>query len=127
MTGQILLVVLLAIPLAGAVATWLVRPVAVLHGITAVTHSAVLVVSIVLLGMLLNGSPPHAFENLLLVDPLGGVVLLIVGSVGFTSAIYSIGYLHHELKAGAVRPRELHRYYALLHVFVFTMLLSAVS
>jgi len=127
MTGQILLIVLLAIPLAGAVATWFVRPVAVLHGITAVTHSAVLVVSIVLLAMLLQGNAPHAFGNLLLVDPLGGVVLLIVGTVGFTSAIYSIGYLHHELHAGAVRPRELRRYYALLHVFVFTMLLSAVS
>ncbi|MHB8613619.1 MAG: proton-conducting transporter transmembrane domain-containing protein [Candidatus Dormibacteraceae bacterium] len=127
MTGQILLVVLLAIPLAGAVATWLVRPVAVLHGITAVTHSAVLGVSIVLLARLLNGKAPHAFGNLLLLDPLGGVVLLIVGGVGFTSAVYSIGYLHDELQTGAVRPRELRRYYALLHVFVFTMLLSAVS
>ena len=127
MTGQVLLIVLLAIPLGGAVATWLTRPVLILHALTALTHLAILVVSLVLLAMLLGGHPPEAFQNLLLVDPLGGVVLLIVGVVGLTSAIYSIGYLHHELTTGAVRPAEIRRYYVLLHIFVFTMLLSAVS
>ena len=127
MSGSALLVVLLAIPLAGAIATWFLKPPTLLHGITAMTHAAVLVVALVLLGMLLNGNAPHAFDNLLRLDPLGGLVLLIVAVVGFTSAIYSIGYLQHEITHGAVKANELRRYYALLHVFVLTMLLSAVS
>jgi len=127
MSGSALLVVLLAIPLAGAVATWFLKPPAVLHGITAISHAALLVVALVLLGMLLTGNAPHAFDNLLRLDPLGGLVLLIVAVVGFTSAIYSIGYLQHEVTHGAVKANELRRYYALLHVFVLTMLLSAVS
>ncbi len=127
MSGSPLLVVLLALPLAGAVATWFLKPPAVLHGITAISHAALLVVALVLLGMLLTGNAPHAFDNLLRLDPLGGLVLLIVAVVGFTSAIYSIGYLQHEVTHGAVKANELRRYYALLHVFVLTMLLSAVS
>lgn len=127
MNGSVLLIVLLAIPLAGAVATWFLKPPALLHGITALTHASVLVVTLVLLGMLLTGNAPHAFDNLFRLDPLGGLVLLIVAVVGFTSAIYSIGYLQHEITHGAVKANELRRYYALLHVFVLTMLLSAVS
>lgn len=127
MSGAVLLVALLAIPLAGAIATWFLKPPQLLHGITALTHTAVLVVSLALLGMLLTGSAPNAFGNLLLLDPLGGLVLLIIAVVGFTSAVYSVGYLHHEVSHGAVKANELRRYYSLLHVFVFTMLLSAVS
>jgi len=127
MTGSILLVALLSIPLIGAVATWFLRPMRVLHTVTLLSHTAVLVVALVLLALLLTGNAPRAFGNLLVLDPLGGLVLLIVAVVGFTSALYSAGYLNHEVAHGAVKPNELRRYYALLHVFVFTMLLTSVS
>jgi hydrogenase-4 component F len=127
MTGGTLLLLLLAIPIAGAAAIWISRPPQVLHAVTAASHGAVLVVALALLGVLLAGSAPHAFGNVLLLDPLGGLVLLIIALVGFTAAVYSIGYLHHEVAHGAVKASELRRYYSLLHLFVFTMLLSAVS
>jgi hydrogenase-4 component F len=127
MTGSILLGVLLVIPLIGAVATWFIRSTRLLHLVTALSHTAVLIVALVLLAMLLAGNAPRAFGNLLVLDPLGGLVLLIVAVVGFTSALYSAGYLHHEVANGAVKPNELRRYYALLHIFVFTMLLTSVS
>jgi hydrogenase-4 component F len=125
--GQVLLVAMLAIPLIGAGVTWRTNSVIVAHVVTVVTHVLVLCLALVLLGLLLGGSPPRAFGNLLYLDDLGGIVLLIVAAVGLTSSVYSVGYLRHEVHEGAVKPAEVRRYYALLHVFVFTMLVSAVS
>jgi hydrogenase-4 component F len=127
MTDTVLLLVLLGIPLLGAVLAWSLRRPLVLHGLTVAAHLVVLVVALMLIGRLLNGDRPHAFGNWLYLDYLGGVVLLIIAVVGFTAAVYSIGYLHHEVKENAVRATELPRYYALLHLFSFTMLVSSVS
>ncbi|HUY99453.1 MAG TPA: hydrogenase 4 subunit F [Thermomicrobiaceae bacterium] len=127
MSDQTLLLGLLALPLAGAGLSWFIRPVGVLHTLVAVTHLAVLALALVLIAGLLAGGHPQAFGNWLYLDDLSGVVLLIVAGVGMTAAVYSIGYLHHELRDGAVAPGEVKRYYTLLHVFSFTMLASAVS
>jgi hydrogenase-4 component F len=118
---------LLAVPLAGAALTWLLRRPRLLYAVTAASHAIVLAIALVLIAAVVRGEQPQAFGNWLSLDHLGGVVLLIVAAVGLTSAIYSIGYLHHELREHAVKPTELRRYFALLHVFVFTMLLTAVA
>jgi hydrogenase-4 component F len=122
-----LILVLLAVPLAGALTTWLLRPPAVLYGVTAATHAIVLGLALALVAAVVRGEAVQAFGNWLSLDHLGAVVLLIVAAVGFTSAVYSIGYLHHELGEQVVKPGELRRYFALLHMFVFTMLLTAVA
>ncbi|HZV51828.1 MAG TPA: proton-conducting transporter membrane subunit [Candidatus Dormibacteraeota bacterium] len=125
--SQTLIPVLLAVPLAAAAVTWLARPPAVLYAVGAAAHVTILALAITLLTGVVGGAEPHAFGRWLVLDHLGGVVLLIVATVGFTSAVYSIGYLHHELTERAVGRGELRRYFALLHVFVFTMLLSALA
>lgn len=125
--GSWLLLALLAAPLAAALACWLLRPPAAIYLITAVESALVLVVGLLLLALLLAGRPPSAFWSWLALDHLGGLVLLIIVTVGFAVGLYSIGYLHHELGEGAVSAAELRRFYALLHVFAFTMLLTAVS
>jgi len=127
MIDTVLLLLLLGIPILGAGLSWFLRPPLILHGVTVATHLVVLGAALLLIARLLSGEHPHAFGNWLYLDYLGGVVLLIVAGVGFTAAVYSIGYLHHELKEKAVRDDELRRYYALLHLFTFTMLVSSVS
>lgn len=127
MTGTVLLMVLLALPLAASGACWLLRGAHRLYLITALESVAVLGVGLALLGLLLGGAPPAAFAGWLHLDDLGGLVLLIIVSIGFAVGLYSIGYFHHELEAGAVSERELRRFYALLHLFAFTMLLAAVA
>lgn len=121
------LLALLVVPLIGAVLTWALLPAWALYVLTATAHAAVLALAARLLGGVLQHRFPHAFASWLDLDPLGGLVLLVVALVAFTSALYSIGYLHHEHREGAVSGRELRRYFALLHVFVFTMLLCAVA
>lgn len=122
-----LLLLLLAVPLVGAALTWLLRRPVELGVVTMLTHLIVLVVAIVLLAQLLAGTPPHLFGNWLYLDHLGGVILLIVAGVGFTAAIYSVGYMQHELGEQAVQVNELRKYYTLLHVFGFTMLTCSVA
>ncbi|MBO0682381.1 MAG: hydrogenase 4 subunit F, partial [Candidatus Dormibacteraeota bacterium] len=125
--NETMLLVLLAVPLAGAVATLTARRAAVLHALTVVSHTVVLAIALDLVAEVLRGSRPRAFGNWLYLDDLGALILVIVACVGFTAALYSVGYLRHELSQGAVEVRELRRYYPLLHVFLFTMLLTSVA
>ena len=127
MSASILLPLMLAVPLVGAVITWFMPSPRAGHVVTVSSHTVVLALALGLLAMLLGGTPLTALGNWLYLDDLGGIVLLIVAVVGLTSAVYSVGYLRHELHEAAVRPGEVRRYYALLHMFVFTMLASAVA
>ncbi|HZU19177.1 MAG TPA: proton-conducting transporter membrane subunit [Candidatus Dormibacteraeota bacterium] len=125
--SQTLILLLLAVPLVAAAVSWLARPPVVLYAVAAVAQVVVLALALTLLAQVVGGAEPHAFGHWLALDHLGGVVLLIVATVGLTSSVYSIGYLHHELTERAVRGEELRRYFALLHLFLFTMLLSALA
>ena len=127
MSAAILLPLMLAVPLVGAVTAWFMPSPRAGHLVTVSSHTVVLALALGLLAMLLGGTPLTALGNWLYLDDLGGIVLLIVAVVGLTSAVYSVGYLRHELHEAAVRPGEVRRYYALLHMFVFTMLASAVA
>jgi hydrogenase-4 component F len=59
----------------------------------------------------------------LLVDHLGLLMVLIITFISFVASIYSIGYLGKELDEEHFTLAALRRYYALLHLFIFTMLL----
>ena len=60
-----------------------------------------------------NFSIPWAFR----LDPLSGVMILVVTGIGFLIHVYSIGYMHGE-------PRGAYaRYFAYLNLFVFFMLM----
>ena len=62
-----------------------------------------------------TGLFPHGFELVAgtLVDPLSGLMLIVVTVVGFLVLLYSIGYMHHD--------RGLPRYYAELSLFLAAM------
>ncbi len=75
-------------------------------------------------------SVSHPIETLggvLYMDALSGYMMALVIFLCLVSAIYSIGYLEHELKVGLTDTAGMRRYYALLHLFIFTMLLVTVS
>ncbi len=65
--------------------------------------------------------------GVLYMDALSGYMMALVVFLCLISAIYSIGYLEHELKVGLTDTAGIRRYYALLHLFIFTMLLVTVS
>ncbi len=63
------------------------------------------------------------FNGMFYMDALSGYIMAMVIFLGLASSIYSISYLEHELNAGLIDIKGLRRYYALLHLFIFTMLL----
>lgn len=65
--------------------------------------------------------------NTLFADALSAFVVLIVTIVGFAASLYSAGYMGHEFKNGNIDFKRLRMYYALFHIFMFTMLLVGVT
>jgi hydrogenase-4 component F len=63
----------------------------------------------------LGGSPVHALGGVIVVDALGGFILVLVVAVSVVAVAGSSAYLRHE---PAVRPRDRARYWAFLLWFV---------
>ena len=108
------LVVLLAIPLVGALALWPAagRRATVLHGLTsAFTLAAALVVAV----QVNRGEPLVAVDGLLRADALSAWMIALIGVVAALAAPEAPAYL---------RPEAPRRVYPLCHLFVFTMLLA---
>lgn len=60
-------------------------------------------------------------------DALSAVLILIISILGFLTSLYSLGYMGREIEESLVDLRKLRRYYFLLHLFIFTMLLVCVT
>ena len=63
----------------------------------------------------------------LLVDDLNTVFLIIGTLVGFTTSVFSAGYIAHELQARKLRSRDLRFYHAMYQFLMFAMDLALVS
>ena len=63
----------------------------------------------------------------LLVDDLNTVFLIIGTLVGFTTSVFSAGYIAHELQSRKLRSRDLRFYHALYQFLMFAMDLALVS
>jgi hydrogenase-4 component F len=72
-------------------------------------------------------SSVEGMNGMLYMDSLSGYIMALVVLLGLASAAYSIGYLEHELEVGLTDLSGMRRYYALLHLFIFTMLLVTVA
>jgi hydrogenase-4 component F len=68
-------------------------------------------------------APAGTMGGMLYMDALSGYIMGMVVFLGLASALYSVGYLGHELQVGLTDAKGVRRYYALLHLFIFTMLL----
>ncbi|GAB4543547.1 MAG: hydrogenase 4 subunit F [Thermodesulfovibrionia bacterium] len=72
-------------------------------------------------------SPLMALDGNLYMDGLSAYIMALVIFLGLMSSAYSTGYITHEFEVGLIDMKGIRRYYALLHLFVFTMLLVTVS
>jgi hydrogenase-4 component F len=75
----------------------------------------------------LAGSLPTAFGEALRVDGLSALVLVLSAFVGLMSGAYSVGYLRRNEARGLVTPWRRREFDALVPLYVFAMLLVAVS
>lgn len=75
----------------------------------------------------LGGAVPSAFGEALRVDGLSALVLVLCSFVGLLAGTYGIGYLRRNEARGLVTPRMRLEFAVLTPVYVFAMLLVAVS
>ncbi|RJQ44392.1 MAG: hydrogenase 4 subunit F [Nitrospiraceae bacterium] len=71
--------------------------------------------------------PLEIMNGMLYMDALSAYIMGLIVFLSLASSLYSIQYLEHELHAGLTNPVAVRRYYALFHLFIFTMLFVVVS
>jgi hydrogenase-4 component F len=89
--------------------------------------AATFALSVAIAADFLGGSLPGAFDEALRVDGLSALVLVLSAFVGLMSGLYSVGYLRRNEARGLVSRWRRREFDALLPLYVFAMLLVAVS
>jgi len=120
------MVAILLIPLVTAALCYLLKSP---RGIGYASMSGAVVLSAVSLPTILSvvSFPAEMMNGMLYMDALSGYIMAMVIFLGLASALYSVSYLEHELKVHLTDILGIRRYYALLHLFIFTMLLVTVA
>lgn len=72
-------------------------------------------------------SPIFSLGSVLYMDALSSYIMAIVVLISLVTAIYSVDYMGQEIGNGIITIKDLRHYYALMHLFIFTMLLTTVS
>jgi hydrogenase-4 component F len=57
----------------------------------------------------------------LLLDALSVFFIFVISIVGFAAAVYSIGYISHDVQQGMITPRKAILYYVLFDLFLLSM------
>lgn len=118
---------ILLFPLLAALITVFPVPKVIRYGATLVGSGLVLIFSLVAVFRVFSGHVLFAFREALFLDPFGAWFILLISVTAFLVALYSIGFMERELAEQAITRRQLHRYYYLFHLFIFTMLLVTFS
>ena len=72
-------------------------------------------------------APRFSLDGLLYMDALSSYIMAIVVLISLVTAIYSVDYMGQEFEEGIIKLKDLRHYYALMHLFIFTMLLTTVA
>ncbi len=71
--------------------------------------------------------PLTAWNEFIYIDPLSGLMILLVSLLSFLASLYSIGYMTHNPEEDIRTPKRLKGYYLLFDLFVLTMLLVCIT
>ncbi|MDR1015092.1 MAG: hydrogenase 4 subunit F [Coriobacteriales bacterium] len=127
-----LLVTLFVLPLCAAVLMALLPskavPTVVYEGVHLVSVASTCALGIYLVvDVMSSGEPIHALGLWFYLDALGSLFVVLIGGIGFLTGFYSLSYIRHDVKRGAMGPRQVKQYYVFFNLFVFTMLLVVLS
>jgi hydrogenase-4 component F len=113
--------VLLLAPVAAAAIVIGVRPKA--SGVIALLASVgSLIAAVVAAAIVHDRGAQHVFGEWVYVDPLSVVIVVLVAAVGVCGVLNSLSYMTTELARGELQQKDEPRYYALMLVFLATML-----
>lgn len=117
----------LAVPFVAGVLCLLTRRRDVMDAVTVVAAVVLLVLGVTVSVQVLKGGPITSMNHFFYADSLSAVLILVVVLVGFTTSVFSIGYMRHRPDAEVLSPRRLDGYYVLFHVFLLAMLLVPIA
>lgn len=125
--GEIILIYLPLVSLITALAAFAVKSRRVAETIHFVGISILALLSLLLVKSVLDGQSLFALNGMLFADELTAILILLIGVIGFLNGFYSIGYMRHDLEHGEINDKGISIYYGLYQLFLFTMVLSAIS
>jgi hydrogenase-4 component F len=117
-------IILLTIPILAALFSGLVRNKRAL--IEAITVGAVCIeaVSVASLAFRVAREGTVGYSAYLSLNALGALFALAVALVGCVVAFYSVGYIREEMKRGMIGMHRVRQFYALFHMFLFSMFVA---
>lgn len=131
MTGELLIILMLVPLVAGVIIAilpskeGLIPAYEALHGIDVV---AVLVLSFVsIAGVVGSGETAAAMGGWFRLDQLSCIFVGLIGFIGCMTGLYAIPYIRHDVQRGAMEPRKVKQFYLFFSLFIFTMLVAALS
>ena len=132
MDFSMLVIVLMVIPLCAALVMALmpskVVPSMVYETIHILAVAAVACLSVYLVvHVATTGEPIDALGLWFHLDALGCVFVALIGVISFLTGWYSLSYIRHDVEAGSMGPGQVKQYYVFFSLFVFSMLLVALS
>jgi hydrogenase-4 component F len=95
------------------------------YRLSAPINIAMCAVTLACAGLLYSYRPEPTLY--LLVDDVNTVFLIVGAIVGFTTSVFSAGYIAHELQARHLRPRDLRFYHAMYQLLMLAMNVALVS
>lgn len=125
-----MLVLLLLIPLASSMLLWLVRLNRKSINIINITGASVLFAAslINLKDVMVFGKVTSDIAGgIFYLDAINGFILFTTTLVTLLVSIYSTGYMNTEYDRNVVSLSSFRLYYTLLHIFIFTMILTTIT
>ena len=125
-----MLFLLLMVPLTTSLLFWTVREsIKTINIINAAGSAILFAVSLLNLKVVLEQGKITSdfFGGIFYIDSLNGLILFATTLVSLLISVYSIGYMNEEHKRNLVNIARLRLYYCLLHLFIFTMILTTIT
>jgi hydrogenase-4 component F len=130
-----ILVWVLAVPLAASVLSVVSPKRAAMEAINVASFALTFLLAVVLASKVLAAGSVSLWDGFLYADALSALVVLLSSGVSLVCAIYAVGYFRNDEESGALDDEDgvrnglakLRRYYALTPLLVFSMLLVALA
>ena len=120
-----MLIGLLLIPLAAAALIGLARRRALIELVHTLAGTATLAMGAAIVVQTWNGNVPTAAGDLFRVDALSAFMIAIITFLGAIASLYAVGYIRADLNGA--HPARARLFFALFHLFVFTMLVAVTT
>ncbi len=118
--------ILLALPLVIALLTVIITNRKFLGAISIVGSASIVITAFLIARQVFAGSNV-VWGHFIFIDALSALILCLVAIIGLMVALYSLGYLDHDIREGEFLESRIKWYYFWMYIFVFTMILALVS